>query len=190
MGTVSKEIADDVIAGKYDEDRVVKIVKYTNLEGGDAYGIITEGHDLDTYRETEFVRNPVTYWDKPTPPLVATNVYSALTKKQRNGWTAADHFDLPNNHQLHVTTYKHDDGIRTTALVGRVEDWGTCQGFTYALGVGRPGDGDFYMKLCKSNAKATEKNVAAVHAESLSHLEEVLAKVKNHYGAKLAQKES
>lgn len=189
MGTVSKEIADDIIAGKYDEDRVVKIVRYINMVGEPAYGIITEGHDLDTYRETEFVREPVVYWEKPTPPLTATNVFSSLTKK-RNGWTAEDRFALPNNHQLHVTTYKHDDGLRTTALVGRVEDWGGCKGFTYTLGVGRPGAGDFYMRLCNSNAKATEKNVAAVHAESLTHLETVLAKVKNYYGAKLVQKES
>lgn len=64
MGTISKEIADDVIAGKYDEDRPVKIVKYENAWGGESYGLICQGQPLDRYSESNFVRNPVTYWEK------------------------------------------------------------------------------------------------------------------------------
>lgn len=64
MATVSKEIADDIIAGKYPEDEAVKIVKYQNaFNGEDAYGVIFKGDDLDRYKETQFVRNPVTYWE-------------------------------------------------------------------------------------------------------------------------------
>jgi hypothetical protein len=62
MGTVNKQIADDVIAGKYPEDHVIKIVKYTNAWGGESYGLINEGQSLDTYRASGFVIDPVTYW--------------------------------------------------------------------------------------------------------------------------------
>ena len=34
MGTINKEIADDVIAGKYASDRPVKLVKYQNAFNG------------------------------------------------------------------------------------------------------------------------------------------------------------
>lgn len=62
MGAISKEIADDVIAGKYAEDNPVKIVKYTNAWGGEAYGYICKGESLDRYKESDFVINPTTYW--------------------------------------------------------------------------------------------------------------------------------
>ena len=65
MGTVDKKIADDVIAGKYASDRPVKIVKYTNAWGGESYGLICKGQSLDRYAASDFVKNPVTYWEKP-----------------------------------------------------------------------------------------------------------------------------
>ena len=65
MGTINKQIADDVIAGKYAEDRPVKIVKYTNAWGGEAYGLICKGQSLDTYAESDFVQNPSVYWENP-----------------------------------------------------------------------------------------------------------------------------
>jgi hypothetical protein len=65
MATVSKEIADKIIAGGYPDDTpAVKIVKYTNMEGADAYGVIYAHESLDKYRESVFVRGPVTYWEK------------------------------------------------------------------------------------------------------------------------------
>jgi len=64
MGTITKEIADDVIAGKYEEDRPVKIVKYENAWGGEGYGLICEGQNPERYAASEFVRNPVTYWER------------------------------------------------------------------------------------------------------------------------------
>lgn len=64
MGTISKDIADDVIAGKYEDDRPVKIVKYQDAWGGEAYGLICEGESINRYHESEFVINPTTYWQK------------------------------------------------------------------------------------------------------------------------------
>ena len=64
MGTISKEIADDVIAGKYEDDQPVKIVKYQDAWGGEAYGLICKGQNLNTYRETEYVINPTVYWER------------------------------------------------------------------------------------------------------------------------------
>lgn len=64
MATIdSKEIVDDIIAGKYPEDGWVKIVQYNNMFGGVAYGCITVHDDPDKYRASEFVRNPVTIWN-------------------------------------------------------------------------------------------------------------------------------
>ena len=50
MATVSKKIADDIIAGLYEDDKPIKIVKYQNaFDGGDSYGVIFEDMSLDTY---------------------------------------------------------------------------------------------------------------------------------------------
>lgn len=65
MGTVSKKIADDVIAGKYDEDGIVKIVAYDTPEGETAYGCVTERDDPDKYHASQWVRNPRIYWERP-----------------------------------------------------------------------------------------------------------------------------
>jgi hypothetical protein len=64
MATVDKNIADQIVAGKFKSDNPVKIVKYTNAWGGESYGLICRGQPLDLYRETEFVRSPSTYWTK------------------------------------------------------------------------------------------------------------------------------
>lgn len=65
MATVSKEIADRLIAGEWPEDEAVKIVQYTNAWGGtDSYGVIFEGEDLNKYHPSEFVIAPHTYWEK------------------------------------------------------------------------------------------------------------------------------
>lgn len=64
MGTVSKDIADRVIAGEFPEDNVVKIVVYQNaFNGQDAYGLITKGDDLNRYHASQYVRNPRVYWE-------------------------------------------------------------------------------------------------------------------------------
>jgi hypothetical protein len=66
MPTVSKEIADKVIAGNGyypgDRIRVVKVVEYINMGGQRAYGIVYE-HQIDAYTETAFVRQPKTIWE-------------------------------------------------------------------------------------------------------------------------------
>lgn len=64
MGTVSKKIADDVIAGKYDDDMPIKIVKYQDAWGGEAYGLVTIRDDPDRYAASEFVINPTVYWER------------------------------------------------------------------------------------------------------------------------------
>ena len=63
MATVSKKIADDVIAGKYDEDNWVRIVKYTNQWDGESYGLENK-HTLGKYEESSSVNNPTVYWEK------------------------------------------------------------------------------------------------------------------------------
>lgn len=62
MGTVSKKIADDIIAGKYaDEDGwPVRIVEYTNAWGGQSYGV---EHHRGMYSASPTVINPRVYWE-------------------------------------------------------------------------------------------------------------------------------
>lgn len=70
MGTVSKQIADRVIAGEFPEDEpVLRIVKYRNAWGGESYGIETK-HNLGAYHETAYVQNPEVYWQAPQMPDV------------------------------------------------------------------------------------------------------------------------
>ena len=69
MATInSKDVVDDIIEndGLYPGDhvRVVKIVQYENtFNGGIAYGCIYEGHDLESYSASPFIRNPKTIWE-------------------------------------------------------------------------------------------------------------------------------
>lgn len=65
MATVGKDIADRIVAGEFAEDDARKIVEYDNAFGGVSYGVIFGNQDPDYYRETEFVRNPRVYWEKP-----------------------------------------------------------------------------------------------------------------------------
>jgi hypothetical protein len=70
----SKEIIDELVKhnGLYPNDptdystpdpRVIKIVEYTNMAGKQTWGVIYEGMSLDYYAESEYVRNPKTYWE-------------------------------------------------------------------------------------------------------------------------------
>ncbi len=67
MATVSKSIADRVIAGEFPEDDARKIVEYDDAFGGVAYGVIFGNDDPDKYCESVFVRNPRLYWEKSKP---------------------------------------------------------------------------------------------------------------------------
>lgn len=65
MATVSKEIADDIIAGKYPDDTpTIRIVKYqNNFDGGDSYGVIYQGEDPLRYHRSPYCHNPTIYWE-------------------------------------------------------------------------------------------------------------------------------
>ncbi len=60
MSTVSKKIADDVLAGKYPEDRWVQVIEYDDAWGGVAYGL-ENAHSIGRYSPSEYVRNPRLY---------------------------------------------------------------------------------------------------------------------------------
>lgn len=72
MATIdSKRMVDEIIAANgqqyEDEEPVVKIVEYRNcFDGRTAYGLIFEGEPLDKYRETAFVMEPKTIWERKT----------------------------------------------------------------------------------------------------------------------------
>ena len=62
MSTVDKSIADRIVAGEFADDHPVRIVKYTNAWGGEAYGVEFKGQ-LGKYCESAYVRNPTVYWE-------------------------------------------------------------------------------------------------------------------------------
>jgi len=66
MATVTKDIADRIIAGEFREDPpAIRIVEYTNaFDGRKAYGVIYRGESWYRYRPSDFVINPVTYWQR------------------------------------------------------------------------------------------------------------------------------
>jgi hypothetical protein len=69
VGTVSKDIADKVVAGNghYPGDEnlepYVRCVEYTDMAGKLAYGL-EFNRELGKYCESAFVRNPKTYWER------------------------------------------------------------------------------------------------------------------------------
>ena len=63
MATVSKAIADQIIAGDgyySDDPRATRVIRYTNFEGVHAYAI--EWTKETRYQPSEFVRNPEVIW--------------------------------------------------------------------------------------------------------------------------------
>jgi hypothetical protein len=63
MGTVSKEIAMDIIRGKYSSDRPETIVKYTNAWGGESYGVTFRGEPPGKYMvSSQYIIDPVLVW--------------------------------------------------------------------------------------------------------------------------------
>lgn len=67
MGTVSKKIADEIIAGKYAEEDgwPVRIIEYTNwLDGTLSYGVEQREYDRGKYAESASVINPRVYWER------------------------------------------------------------------------------------------------------------------------------
>ena len=63
MSTVTKKIADNVIAGKYPEDNWLRIIKYKNAFGGESYGLERK-ETLGKYQPSQYVINPEIYWSK------------------------------------------------------------------------------------------------------------------------------
>jgi len=74
MSTVSKDIADKIVAGNgwidnqheevtpADDQRVAAIICYNNSFGGVSYGLVTHGQ-FNKYQATEYVRSPRVYWE-------------------------------------------------------------------------------------------------------------------------------
>lgn len=66
MATVSKHIADQIIAGNgyyHDDPQVKQVVCYINMVGEIAYAILYD-HDVaaDRYAPSPFVQNPKIIW--------------------------------------------------------------------------------------------------------------------------------
>lgn len=65
MATVGKGTADELKASDgycSDDERVMRIVEYTDMGGKVAYGI-EYGHEIGRYEASPFVRSPRVYWE-------------------------------------------------------------------------------------------------------------------------------
>lgn len=73
MATISKRLADDLIAGNGrmvsnqedapDNPRATRIVEYIDQGGQHAYGVTFHGDDINKYLyPSPFIRNPVVIW--------------------------------------------------------------------------------------------------------------------------------
>lgn len=59
MSTVSKEIADQIIAGKFPEDNIAVIIRYENMfDGNFAYKIVTRSQATKEYIDYLLYRCP------------------------------------------------------------------------------------------------------------------------------------
>lgn len=69
MSTVTKEIADKIIAGNgtYPGDEglppYARIIEYDNAWGGVSYGL-EDARSQGRYKASPFVRNPRVYWER------------------------------------------------------------------------------------------------------------------------------
>lgn len=83
MATISKEIADDIIAGKYPEDNVVKIVTYENMFDGDlTYAMVTGRDSYYKYEESPACRAVKIYWQRdPNTPSYTDWLFAELEGK-------------------------------------------------------------------------------------------------------------
>lgn len=70
MSTIDKKLADELITrdGRYMNDpQIMRIVKYTNAWGGEAYGMEYE-QSLGRYADSEFINKPSVYWAHSSCP--------------------------------------------------------------------------------------------------------------------------
>jgi hypothetical protein len=67
MATVSKEIADRIIAGEFaaEDGWPQRIVEYDNAFGGVSYGVEQYPNEIGRYSESSYVHNPRVYWKNP-----------------------------------------------------------------------------------------------------------------------------
>jgi len=68
MSTVSKSIADRIIAGEFDTDQplITEIIQYNNIfDGGLAYKLIYDGQNYKAYLHVPSMLNPRLYWQRP-----------------------------------------------------------------------------------------------------------------------------
>jgi hypothetical protein len=98
-----------------------------------------------------------------------------IEKRKHSGWNAKTYYDFDGDRKLSLHTSKRErGGISTFASVALHKDGFT----TFALFY------DYGKTVLRSGAKATEKAVAALHAEAQALLPQVIADAKAHYEAK------
>lgn len=63
MGTITEQIANEIMAGKYAEDQPTKIVTYNNMfDGGLTYAVVFRRDDQMKYESSPACGNVKTIW--------------------------------------------------------------------------------------------------------------------------------
>jgi hypothetical protein len=65
MGTINRQIAEEIAAGKYKEDRPTKIVTYNNMfDGEKSFAVVCEREDQQRYEKSPACSNVKVWWTK------------------------------------------------------------------------------------------------------------------------------
>ena len=99
--------------------------------------------------------------------------------KGRDGWKAETTIELEAPYIMRISTYKSSRGLVTNATRYKSDGKGMISFEMF---------GDFNQTITLTNARCTEKTVAAQHAAALADVEGIKAKCAAYYAGKAAAK--
>lgn len=104
-----------------------------------------------------------------------------MIEKRKDGWRAEDQFPFDGPRRLAVKTYKINGYLVTHAAVNSYYPGG----YEHAYGLGAGGDfGKYVFRI--PGGRATEKTVAAQHAQALAMVPQLIEEARAHYAQTIA----
>lgn len=109
--------------------------------------------------------------------------YRTTVLKSHHGWEADTHVELEDSHILRIHTMKHYGGELVTTATRMVRTTGDFLGLSYI-----PTE-DFNAVVIRERVRVTERAVRSQHAWALEQVNDLKARVKDHYAALEKDKE-
>lgn len=100
---------------------------------------------------------------------------TTVQKGLRGTWEAQDHIELGNDRVLRISTHKVSDGTLVTTATVQIRDGNFLSHRMFQ---------DFSQRMMTADARCTEKNVAAQHAECMKKVDELKEAVTAWYVSK------